>query len=262
MTDILQQKLEVNNISASAKNGKSLIKGASFTLKQGELVGLIGPNGAGKTSLLRAACGLIPSDSGEVNVGGQSLTDLSAQERAKIISYLPQGNQLHWPMQVQKLVSLGRVPHLSSLRQLSAVDEAIIADAMVMTQTTHLAERASTSLSGGERALVLLARAITVGAHYLFADEPTASLDPYHQLHVMELLKSLSRKGGGVLVTLHDLQLAARFCDRLILVHEGRLIAEGTPDEVLSDERLAQVFGIKVSRWNDGKNSFIMPTKR
>ena len=257
-----QSKLEVQNISASTKAGKKLISDAGFTLEPGEIVGLIGPNGAGKTSLMRTVCGLLEADSGTVTIDGEDLADIEMQERAKKIAYLPQGNQIHWPMQVQKLISLGRIPHLSSLRHLKDTDEAIIESAMELTQTRHLAERTATSLSGGERALTLLARAVVVGATYLFADEPTASLDPYHQLHVMELLKSLSQTGQGVLVTLHDLHLAMSFCDRLLLVNNGQLVADGTPEEVLSDKRLREVFGIKVARWNDGNSSFIMPVSR
>lgn len=253
--------LSVNNISLHI-NANAILQDISTSFNAGELVGLIGPNGAGKSSLLKAILGLVNFENGSISYGDQNIDALPLRDRAKILSYSAQGAPVHWPLTVENIVTLGRLPHMHPWRSLSAQDASIVKAVLGETDTMHLKERSVMTLSGGERARVLLARALATKAKFLMADEPTASLDPSHQLQIMDILKAQAASGKGVCVVLHDLSLAARYCDRLILLHQGRLVAEGTPETVLSDENLDRVFGVKVSRWKDGENCFIVPVER
>lgn len=224
------------------------VRDVSLKLNSGELVGLIGPNGAGKTTLMRALLRLTPIDKGEIFLDGKEITHDPAHAHAGQISYLPQGQNIAWPLTGKNLVALGRVPHQTSWSKLSAEDEAVIDAAMDVAQATEFADRPVRQLSGGERARILLARALAVGAGTLLVDEPTAALDPYFQLTAMEALKATAQQGTSVCVILHDLNLATRYCDRLYLLNQGELIAHGKPQEVLSNANLKAVYHVDVDR--------------
>ena len=223
---------------------REIVRDASLTLNAGELVALVGPNGAGKTTLMRALAGLIPAD-GTIALDGRPLSSLKARERARAIAYLPQGHVFHWPMSVASIVMLGRAPHADRFSAVTPDDRSAVERALAMTETEAFADRAVTTLSGGERARVALARALATQARVLLADEPTAALDPRHQLTVMELLRQAARGGGAVLAIMHDLTLAARFADRVAVVDHGAIVADGDPAAAMSHERLAAVFGIE-----------------
>ncbi|MGB1580497.1 MAG: ABC transporter ATP-binding protein [Nevskiales bacterium] len=224
---------------------RQVLHAVDLLAQPGEILGLLGPNGAGKTTLIRLLAGLLAPQQGSVDLAGQPLQALGDRERAKRIAYLPQGHECHWPLKVREVVALGRLPHRAPWQGLPQADAAIIDTALEETDTLHLAERAINSLSGGERSRVLLARALATQASSLLADEPVAGLDPAHQLQVMSLLQGKARAGVTVVVVLHDLGLAARYCDRLCLLAEGRVIAQGMPGEVLSPEPLQQAYGIR-----------------
>ena len=238
------------------------VSGVSLDLEAGRMIGVIGPNGAGKSTLIRAMLGLVRSQAGTVMIDGSPLARLPRREIARRIAYLPQGQTLHWPLAVERLVALGRMPHLGPLSRITEADEAIIDAALARADVLHLKGRVATELSGGERARVLLARALAVGAPGLIADEPLAALDPGHQIDVMELLKAEARGGSLVVTVLHDLGMAARYCDRLLLMDKGALVADGRPLDVLTEQSLASVYGISACIEADRDWPLILPIGR
>jgi iron complex transport system ATP-binding protein len=236
-----------------------VVDGVTATVVQGEIVGLLGPNGAGKTTLMRAALGLIPAE-GLVFLGGTPIAQLSVRKRALLAAYLPQEREIAWPVRVETLVGLGRTPHLPPGRAPGPADRAAIEAALGRMDLTAFRERPATALSGGERARALIARALAQEAPLLLADEPVVGLDPAHQLQLMAALREFAAAGRGVLVSLHDLGLAARWCARLILMDRGRLVADGPPEVVLTPERLAAVYGITAHLSRDEHGPLILPT--
>jgi iron complex transport system ATP-binding protein len=222
---------------------KPILTGVTADLAGGALTGIIGPNGAGKSTLARAMLALLPC-SGRVTIDGEDVARTTRARLARQIAYLPQGQTLHWPLTVERLVGLGRLPHLAPMSRIGAADSSAIERAMARADILPLRDRIATELSGGERARVLLARALAVEAPAFVADEPLASLDPGHQIDVMELLKAEASAGGLVVAVLHDLTMAARYCDRLLLIDRGAIVADGRPAEVLTPDNLRAVYGI------------------
>lgn len=238
------------------------LRDVDVALRPGSLTGIIGPNGAGKSTLIRALLGLVRPAAGEVRIDGEPVARMARPAIARRVAYLPQGQTLHWPLSVERLVALGRLPHLGPLSRITPADSALIDAAMARADVAHLRDRVATELSGGERARVLLARALAVGAPALIADEPLASLDPGHQIDVMDLLSREAREGALVVAVLHDLTLAARYCDRLLLLSEGRLVADGAPADVLTARTLAGVYGIGARIEESENGLLIIPTAR
>jgi iron complex transport system ATP-binding protein len=250
-------------IDVSLRKGSTmLLDRVSLTAAKGEVLGIVGPNGAGKTSLLRAAAGLEPGVSGRIEIGALELAGLPARRRARLLSYLPQQAEAAWPIAVEEAVALGRLPHLGAMRRVGEIDRRAVAAAMAEVGVAPLARRPLTSLSGGERALVLIARALAVGADLLLADEPTAALDPHHQLAAMELFRRLAQSGRTVCVALHDLSLAARFCDRLAVMMGGRIEMVGPPEAALDDTSLARVYAIRGRRARIDGQDLLIPWER
>jgi len=242
-----------------ALSGRSVLDGISLSLPPGRLVALVGPNGAGKTTLLRALAGLV-SSTGSIEVGGERLSALALRERARRFGYLPQGHVVHWPLPARDVVALGRYPHgATDPGRLSPEDERAVTRAMQATNVNAFAERPVTELSGGERSRVALARVLAVEAPVVLADEPTASLDPRYQIDVMLTLRNAADRGVLVLVVTHDLGLAARFADTVLVLSGGRLAAQGKPNEALSDQLMADVFRISAYRADYGNEAVILP---
>lgn len=246
-------ELVATNISVTAGDAR-LVDNVSLSLKTGELVAILGPNGAGKTSLLRALLGLTEIAGGSALLDGQDVAHLQATERAKLVSYLPQRRPLAWPNKVRDIIALGRFAHGAALGRLSPQDAAAVADAIKACKLENLADRNADTLSGGEIARVHFARAMAARTPLLIADEPTAALDPLHQLAIAQLMRDFVDTGGGALLVLHDVALAARFADRLIWMRDGRVVATGSPDETLSAELMQKVYDVRahVARDADG----------
>lgn len=245
-------------------DGARVLDGVDLTLKRGEIVGLIGPNGAGKSTLLRVLAGLIAPCAGRVVYGDknqrlQDLDDVDRVRRARTVSFLAQTPEVSPLMQVRDIVALGRLPHRRLFGGQTDEDTDAIARALHDTDSMRFQGRAIGSLSGGERMRALIARALAVEAPFLLADEPVAALDPLHQLQVMRLLRARAGAGAGVLVTLHDLTLASRFCDRLVLLADGRLLGEGAPDVVLTDAQIAAAYGVSLAHGEHHGARFVVP---
>lgn len=235
--------LQLDGVSVTLGR-RSVLNGIDARFSPGALVGIVGPNGAGKSTLARAMLGLVPAK-GDIRFDGHAVATLRRDALARRVAYLPQGQTLHWPLTVERLVGLGRLPHLGPMSRIRGEDAAAIERAMARADVLDLRDRIATELSGGERARVLLARALAVEAPALVADEPLASLDPGHQIDVMDLLRSEAQGGTLVIAVLHDLTMAARYCDRLLLIDQGRLVADGSPADVLTSPHLRAVYGIE-----------------
>jgi iron complex transport system ATP-binding protein len=218
--------------------GRPALVEADLAVGEGEVLGVIGANGAGKTTALRALMGLARLSGGAARLGGQPVERLSELERASLAGYLPQERRVAWNMPAWRIAALGAVhrpPGEAHTRALMALAEVGVSD---------LAERGVRDMSGGERARTLIARLLATGAPLLAADEPTAGLDPEAALRVMEVLRARAKAGAAVIVTLHDLTLAARSCDRLAVMSAGRILTAAAPAEALSAANLAQAFGL------------------
>jgi iron complex transport system ATP-binding protein len=239
--------------------GRLVLNNVSLSLSSGHLVALVGPNGAGKTTLLRALAGVVPCG-GAIGVGGDALSSLSLRERARRFAYLPQGHIVHWPLPARDIVALGRYPHGSTdPARLTPKDTEAVLRAMQATDVMEFCERRVTELSGGERSRVALARVLAVEAPVILADEPTASLDPRHQFDVMKSLRAAADRGTLVVVVTHDLGLAARFADTVLVLSKGRMVSQGTPTEALSEQIMGDVFGISAYRAEYQREAVIVP---
>jgi iron complex transport system ATP-binding protein len=226
--------------------GRSVILSRlDLTVAPGQLTVVVGPNGAGKTTLLRTLAGLVAPSRGAATLGGRPIAALARAERARIIAYAPQGGTVAWPIPVQSVVALGRLPHGERPDALPPAGREAVTAALAAVGMEAFAARDATSLSGGERARVLLARALATEAPVLLADEPVAALDPRWQLLALERLRARAHAGASVVMVMHDLSLAARFADVVVLLDRGRVVADGPPRETLDAARLAEVFGIE-----------------
>jgi len=229
------------------RGGAAVLHEVSVALQPGQVVGVLGPNGAGKSTLLGALCGELVPSTGSVALHGRALANWPDAQRARCLAVLPQSSMLSFAFRAAEVVALGRLPHDSGRQQ----DARIVEAALATVDARHLAARSYLTLSGGERQRVHLARVLAQlwpgrSGQVLLLDEPTSMLDPAHQHSILQAVREFADAGGAVLVILHDLNLAARYCDRLLLLADGRSVASGTPAEVLRIDVLRAVFGLDV----------------
>jgi len=227
-----------------ARGGRDILIDADVAFASGRVTALLGPNGAGKTTLLRVAAGLVAADTGGAALEGVDVRTMDRRARAQAIGYLPQSASVAWDVTVAELVALGRMPHAGAFGAPSAADEAAVARAVASCDLEALATRAVGTLSGGERARAMLARVLAGGPRWILADEPLASLDPAHQKAVLDLLKLAASAGTGVVIVLHELAHAAFVADDAVLMAGGRIVAQGAAADVLTRDRLREVYGL------------------
>ncbi len=241
---------------------KQILEDIRFSMDEGCVVALIGPNGSGKTTLMRAISGVLPVMSGSISVDGRNINALGEQERARLVSVVPQVRSIPPAFTVREVVALGRTPYLNWLGQFSAHDLHCVETALQQTDLMELAERSMADLSGGEQQRVLLARALAQDTKVMLLDEPTAHLDLQFQVNMLERIRHLAhpdavengvRAGHAVLVAVHDLNLVRMFADRVLLLVKGCIQAEGTPDEVLTEELLSQAYRIPLHLVQDSR---------
>ena len=233
-------QLTVESLSIAIE-GKRLVEDVLFAVEPGEFVGLVGPNGSGKSSLLRAVYRVLKPEAGRVVHLGDDVWSLSARDAARRTAVVAQERMGEFDFTVRELVLMGRTPHKRLLDGDSTADHTIVADCLAEVGMSHCAARQFMSLSGGEKQRVLVARALAQQAPFLVLDEPTNHLDIRHQLELLELIRRLRTT---TLAALHDLNLAARYCDRLVMLSAGRLVAAGPPAEILTPERIRAVYGV------------------
>lgn len=242
---------------------RRVLDGVAARFRPGRVTAILGPNGSGKSTLVKALAGLLMPETGEVRLGDTAVASLAPRERARAIGYLPQDATVHWDIAVRELVGIGRLPHRSPFAGPSAADLAAVAGAMASTGVTDFAERRIDTLSGGERARVLLARVLAGEPGWLLADEPLASLDPAHQLDILDRLRNVAAGGAGVILVLHDLVQAARAADEILLLKQGRAVAFGPPSEALTPAAIRNAFGVDVMLVPDAEGRLLpIPTGR
>ena len=223
--------------------GKQVLAGVTLGCASGSITAILGPNGAGKSTLLSCLAGLRHADRGRVALDGAALDALGSRTRAQRIAFLPQNPEIAWAVTVRTLVGLGRTPFVGA-RGATAEDAAAVDEALALTGTIALADRIVTTLSGGERARVLIARTLAGRPRWLLADEPLTGLDPGHQIDAVALFRTIAGAGCGIIITMHDLQTAARLADRVVLLVDGKILADGAAAQVLSVETLRRAYGV------------------
>ncbi len=244
--------LYIDRMSVALRD-RQVLRNVSLKVETGECIGLLGPNGAGKTTLMRAALGLIPLE------GESSIASMNPADRARVVAWMPQTREIAWPVTVERLVELGRIPHISNGQRPTTKDHEKVNAALTAMDLDEFRNRAATRLSGGEQVRVLIARVLAQDTPLILADEPVAGLDPAHQISTMQAFSGLARSGRSIIISLHDLGLAARHCTRLILLSGGNIAADGPPNDVLSLEHIAEVFGIRAFHHNTEDGPIFQP---
>ena len=241
---MVTEQMETENLHYNYSE-KPVLDGISFSLRQGEILGILGPNGCGKTTLLRNLNrNLTPLD-GTISLDGDDMASMKKREIARKVAVVPQSNEIRFAFTVREMVEMGRMPFQASFCGSSSEDERIVDEAMKSVGITHMADRKMNTMSGGERQRVMIARALAQTPEIILMDEPTLHLDINMQFEVLDLVSELAaEKGLSVIIVSHDLPMVARYCDRIILIHKGHIFAEGAPETSLTPENMRTVFNV------------------
>jgi len=238
--------IDIQNLKF-AYSDKLIINNINLSFSVGEFVGIIGPNGAGKSTLLKLMLGILKTPAEFIQLNNKSLIEYPKKELGKFIAYVPQETEFSFSFTVKEIVQMGRYPYLKGIAFVSADDETIVNDAMEKMEILDFATRKFNELSGGEKQRVVIASALAQQPKILLLDEPTSALDLHHQIDIYTILKTLQKETGmTTIVVTHDINLAAQFCDRILLMNKGEIIKDGAPDEVLQFRLLQEIFGVKV----------------
>ena len=238
--------IQAKDVCAGYSDGKGILKGLNFQIAEGDFVGIIGKNGAGKSTLLKSLRGFLPLTSGSVELLGQNVAALNQRQLARSIAYLQQQVELTFDYTVKDVVMAGRYPYKKWWQQQSDEDNLIAEACMKYTDVLDMADRPIRALSGGQRQRVLLAKVLAQQTPVLFLDEPAAGLDLFYQEEIFRFCRELSHRGRTVIMVVHELNLAARYCNRLMLIREGQILADDAPGKVLTDELLSQGYGTAI----------------
>jgi len=242
----MENILKIENLLI-AYGDKVILENISFAVKEGEFLGIIGPNGTGKSTLIKAITELIDVKGGKITINGRDNREISKRDRAKLIAVVPQEFSIDFEFNVFDIVMMGRNPHMYGKKKKGENDLDIVKEAMIMTNTWQLKDRLFNELSGGEKQRIIIARALAQQTRIILLDEPTAHLDIHHQLEILELVRLLKDKRNlAIIAVLHDINMAARFSDRLILLNEGKVVVEGTPEEVIDEKYLRKVYKMEM----------------
>jgi iron complex transport system ATP-binding protein len=244
-------RLDLHAVSFT-RGSRVVLDGIDLSIDSGSVTAVLGRNGAGKSTLLACVAGLLQPAAGTIALNDVPIATMQARERARHIAFLPQTPEISWPIDIQTLVQLGRIPFEGEVSD--AINDAAVWRAMQLTDVTQWSGRAVTTLSGGERARVLLARILAGESDWILADEPFTGLDPAHQFEAADLLRAFAASGGGVILTIHDLALAARISDRIVILDQGKVVADGPPEVALTSATLRNVYGID-AEWLPASNA-------
>ena len=241
-----KKSININDLCFS-RNGRNILKDLSFSISDGEFLGVIGPNGAGKTTLIKLVLGLLKPDSGEIYIEDKIIAEYTSKELYQKIAFVPQENNLDFPMTVLETVLLGRIPHLNRFQLENEEDYVIARRALKDADIEDFSERYANQLSAGEKQLVSIAKALAQETKFIFLDEPTSSLDVAHTIQIMEILKGLTKNGKTIISVIHDLNIASRYCDKVLVLDSGVTKGFGEVKDVFTEEIIQESFSVNVN---------------
>lgn len=242
---------------------KKILDNISFEVESGEILGILGPNGSGKTTLLNVLNGVLKKKNGDIFIKNKKIEDYSRKELAKIMAILPQDMSPSFDFTVYEIVSMGRYPHLGLLDSFSEKDEKMIENAMEITDVLKFKNKSIREISGGERQRVFIARAIAQEPEIILLDEPTSNLDLKYQIEILDIIEKMRKEGKTIIISMHDVNLAIKYCSRLALLSSGKIYAIGKPDEIIDEKSISEVYGIegKIIRNGNNRIVFVLPEK-
>lgn len=254
--------IEIKNLTFSYHD-KNVLKNISLRVDNGEILGILGPNGSGKTTLINILNGYLRKDNGEIIIKNKRIEEYSRKELARIMGVVPQDTVPAFDFTVYDIVAMGRYPHLGIMDPISDRDKMLILEALKKTGLYELRDKSIREISGGEKQRVFIARVIAQGPEIILLDEPTSNLDIRYQIEILEIIEKMRSEGKTILMSMHDVNLAIRYCTKLALISQGMIYSMGNPNDVINEESIEKVYGIKGRIIRNGKNriAYILPEK-